>query len=114
MLPSKRRAIAYIAGRLSGKNAANVYDYSSSTYYSYTGTVLNTINIYDYTRACYLTGSYSSIYDYETGQFISLTIKGRNFDGYDYQTSSFFTISVSGNSITFYDYQDGSYTKFSM
>jgi hypothetical protein len=115
MLHFKKRAVSYIAGRLiSGSNSCSVFDPIHSAYFNYSGTVFNNINIYDYTRSSYLTGDSNSIYDYGTGQYISLKIQGHQFSGYDYETCCYFKGSVNGNKINFYDYADGTHNIFSL
>ena len=103
---SKRRAIAYIAGRIISRNESGaIFDYESSKYFNFSGNVENSINVFDYSRSSYLTGDKSSIFDYSSGQYITLDIEKSNFSGFDYESGNFYTGSVNSNSISFFDYE---------
>lgn len=113
MLHAKRRAIAYIIGRMvTGNQCSTVYDCLSTSYHNLGGTVAGHVNVYDYARSCSLIGTRTSIFDDGTGQYISLEVKGNSFSGYDYETSSFFSGSVNGGSINLYDNSDQAYFGF--
>jgi len=112
---SKRKAIAYIVGRIiSGKESGAIYDYKNSSYSNFSGNIKEPINIYDYSRASYLTGNKSSIFDYKSGKYISLNIKNTNFSGYDYESEKYFSGTVNSNSISLYDYDGNTYYNFSI
>jgi hypothetical protein len=115
MQHTKRRAIAYIAGRIiSNVESGAVYDYLENRHFNFSGDVSSNINVYDYSRANYLTGDSSSIYDYYTGQYINLDISKSSFSGYDYETGSYFNGTVNDRSVSFYDYQSGKHYNFSI
>lgn len=116
MKHEKRRALAYIVGRIiTGKEANAIFDYKNSQYFHFGGQVTSaTINVFDYSRSSYLSGSPSSIYDYATGSYLSISLHQNGFDGFDYETSQHFSGSVNSNSINLYDYESASYFNFSL
>jgi hypothetical protein len=111
MNPVKRRAAAYIAGRLiSGKQSGTLYDYADSARYRIYGDVSpDFIQVYDDDRSGYVRGGLTpsglALFDHPTRQNFRLTISGEAFYGYDDESSSYFSGSVSKSSITFFDYQ---------
>lgn len=74
----------------------------------------NGIAAYDYAQGSHISGSYSSLYHYGEGQYISIRIDGAKFSGYDYGEQCHFSGLVNGNSVTMYDYGVGSYFNFSI
>jgi len=115
MQHSKRRAIAYIAGRIiNNQYSGSIYDYTEAGHFNFSGNVSPNVNVYDYSRSNYLTGDASSVYDYNTGQYINLSITGSSFSGYDYETGSYYNGTVNGISISLYDYESGRYYNFSI
>jgi hypothetical protein len=111
MNSQKRRAIAYIAGRLnSGKTSGAIYDYAASSHYRIYGDVSpDFIQVFDDDRYSYIIGGATpaglSIFDYYTRQHINLRISGDDFYGYDLETSSYFSGMVNKNTITLFDFQ---------
>ena len=111
MNAQKRRAVAYIAGRLiSGKSAGSVYDYATSSRYRIYGDVSpDFIQVFDDDRYSYIIGGATpaglSIFDYYTRQHINLKISGNDFYGYDMETSSYFSGTVNKSSVNLFDYQ---------
>lgn len=112
---SKRRAIAYIVGRIISRKASGaVLDYENSNYFNFGGNVEDPISVFDYSRSSYLTGNKSSIFDYKSGQYITLKIEGTNFSGFDYESGKYYSGSVHLNSISFFDYDESAYFNFSI
>ncbi|MBB6239655.1 hypothetical protein HDC90_004313 [Pedobacter sp. AK013] len=115
MQASKRRAVAYITGRfILHRDSTAIFDYSTSGYFNFSGSVDNSVNVYDNSRSNYLSGDISSLYDYATGQYININVTGTTFSGYDYETGSYFNGTVTDGSINIYDYQDGKYYNYSI
>jgi hypothetical protein len=112
MIASKRRAAAYIAGRLIAGRASNeVYDYSTKQHYRMYGDVSpGFVQVYDGDRYSYVSGSLTPngliIFDYYTRQHIRLRISGDDFYGYDFETGAAFDGIVKKSSVTFFDYED--------
>jgi hypothetical protein len=111
-----RRSVAYIVGRaISGKTSSSLYDYSTSKYYPFSGSVDNhSVSIYDYTQKCFVSGSISSVYHYGNSKHVSLKVSGDTFSGYDYDEGKNFSGTVNGGSISFYDYGTSSYFNYSL
>ncbi len=116
MKPQTRRAIAYIVGRIiTAQNKSAVYDYSSSQYHSFSGSVsLERVSIYDYSENCHISGNLPNLYHYGNSSHISLKINSNKFSGYDYDDSAHFSGNVNGNGISLYDYGESSYYNFSI
>jgi hypothetical protein len=111
----KRRAIAYIVGRIiSGKESGAVFDFKDSSYFNFMGDIGSSISVFDYSRSSYLTGDKSSIFDYNSGKYITLNIEGINFSGFDYESGKYYSGIVNSNSISFFDYDGSSYYNFSI
>jgi hypothetical protein len=111
MNSQKRRAVAYIVGRLiSGKTSGTIYDYTASSRYRIYGDVSpDFIQIFDDDRNSYIIGGITpagfSIFDYYTRQHINLRTSGNDYYGYDLETSSYFSGMVNKNTVAFFDYQ---------
>jgi hypothetical protein len=116
MKPHTRIAIAYIVGCLiSGKHSTVVYDYASSKPCSFSiNSSTSGISVYDYSKRCYISGGLTSIYHYGNRQYISIEIKGKNFNGYDYDGRCYFSGSVNSRSVSLYDYGVASYFNYSI
>lgn len=71
--------MAYLASRLvSGADATAVYDYSSSQYFNFSGSVsTDSVNVYDYEQRCYVSGLPSSLYHYGNRRNVQLEASGR-------------------------------------
>ena len=111
-----RAAIAYVAGKLiSGSESGSVFDYSTSRYTQFSGTVsAENVSIYDYGQSCYISGAPQSLYHYGDGHYVSLTIEGQTFTGFDYGTSAHFSGNVSVRNISLFDYGEGKYFQYSV
>lgn len=111
----KRASLAAIisvkCGVFPNSNTIIVYDYTQSKYFNYylNDADDNHFSIYDYDRGNYIQGPLSSLFDYYTSTYMSLSLNGNSFEGYDYQTNSFITGSVNDKTISIYDYQTSSY-----
>jgi hypothetical protein len=115
MLHFKRRAIAYIIGRIvTGKDSRTIYDHAHSSYFNFSGTISDDVSVYDHTRTSFISGNQSSLYDHGTGQYINLKVQDNKFSGYDHESFSNFNGDVNESSISFYDYFDRSYYSFSI
>ena len=117
----KRRAIAYITGRIISKiESATVYDYTTLTSHSMSGEISdNSINVYDHDRLNTLTGTSTdgtnySIVDYATNNHIKLEINNLHFSGYDQETSTNFKGSVVGKLVAFHDFEDSNDHNYSL
>ena len=109
----KRRAVAYIAGRLiSGTPSGAVYDYATAAHYKIYGDVSpDYIQVYDEDRYGYIRGNATpaglSLFDHPTRQNIRMRISGDDFYGFDDESSSYFSGEASKSSVSLFDYQAG-------
>ena len=92
----KRRAVAYIAGRLiAGKRPETVYDDAASARYRICGDVSpDYIRMFGDDRNCY--------------------VRGDDFYGYDDETSSYFSGAVNKSSVTFFDFQSSNNFRYAI
>lgn len=116
MTTDKRAVIAFIAASIVNGTQSNnsIYDYSQSKYLFYNVMELNRkrIAVYDYERNCYLQGSLSSIFDYGSNTYITLTINNHNINGFDYESGYYYGGYVSGRTVYLYDYETMKYFTF--
>jgi hypothetical protein len=108
----KRRAVAYIAGRLvTGTTSGGVYDYTAQARFKLYGDVSpGFVQVYDGDRFSYIIGGATpaglSIFDYYTRQHIQLKISDNDFYGFDYETGAYFSGEVNKSTVSFFDFQD--------
>ena len=114
-----RAAVAYVAGRASGRHSSTVYDYNAGEYRSMSGTVTTSrISIYDYKAACYLQGSSGgskfNLFHYGQSAYVSFQLNGSTFKGYDYGSGNHYMGKVNGHTVWVYDYGEGAYFSYSV
>ncbi|HCJ66608.1 MAG TPA: hypothetical protein DHV62_04600 [Elusimicrobia bacterium] len=103
-----RRAIAYIIYRIiTGNEIFQIYDYSLSRKFQYTGKVtLSSVSIFDPEQKSSITGSEKAslyILHRDNEKYIDFTIRENNFQGYDYESHKPFSGMLKGNLISIYD-----------
>lgn len=101
MKESTRRAIAYIIYRIiTGNKIFQIYDYSLSRKFQYTGKVtLSSVSIYDPEQKCSITGSEKgglSLLHWDDEKYIDLAILKNSFQGYDYEAHKPFSTTLQG------------------
>ena len=120
MNESIRRAVAYIAGRASsGRSSAAVFDYSNSSYFSFSGKVTDSaVSTFDYTEKCHITGAGHdgsfSLSHYGDQKHIRLRVDGRKFRGYDFGSGGHFSGTVSGRAVSVFDCQDSTWHQYAI
>ena len=113
MKPEVRRGVAYIAGRLvRDRRGSALYDYSSSGYSHFSGTVGKSVSVYDHSARAHIAGSASSLFHYGVRAHITLHVKGNAFTGYDYDSRSAFSGQVRQSNISIYDYGEAKHFQF--
>jgi hypothetical protein len=114
--PHRRRAIAYIAGRIiTGSAAGSVFDYDEGRHVMFSGDVSKeNVNVYDYDAACFITGPPTSLFHYGDSQHIQLGGESGQFRGFDYASGAHFSGTVSGTSVALFDYEDGAHHNYSI
>lgn len=112
----RRRAVAYIAGRLiTGDEATSIYDYQEQRHNSFSGEVsTQNVNVYDYEEKCFVGGEPNALYHYGDSKHIQLTVDGANFSGFDYGSNKHFSGSVDDRAIALYDYESLSCFNYSI
>lgn len=111
------RAISFIVGCTHNKkNYNSIYDYTTGKFYflSYSES-----SVFDYSTSCFLSITKSgnkmySIFDYRTNKFINLEIGQNDFKGFDYNSSSYYNGTIQGEIVTFYSFQKGKFYQFSL
>ena|SRR5438046_946256 len=116
-----RRAVAYIAGRLTSQRAASaIYDYETARYTNFSGSISpSNISVYDFDCGCHISGTrkngHLSLYHYGSAGHIDLEVRpGGSFLGYDYASGSHFNGTVKGKRVSLYDYSSGTYFNYSL
>jgi hypothetical protein len=116
-----RRAVAYIAGRVTSQRAVSaVYDYEAGRYTNFSGNISpSNISVYDFDCRCHISGTqkngHLSLYHHGSAGHIDLNLRpGGSFSGYDYASSSHFSGTVKGTNISLYDYSSGKYFNYSI
>jgi hypothetical protein len=115
-----RRAVAYIAGLLISREAAEaLYEPTSGRSYPMRGTAKDSyVKVYDPSCRCYISGNFYgltySLYHDGTSAHIELKITDNRFSGYEFASASQFDGNVTDRSITLYDFKDGNYYHFSI
>ena len=104
-----RRAIAYIAARLSlGRDVGEIYDPGTGAGHIYSGEFgQHAIRVYDYVRSCQLVGCRGALYDSAMRTPIQLCVTGHEFYGYDYACHRRFAGYVTESSVSFFDAAEG-------
>ena len=106
----KRACVAYIIGLTERNNISSVFEYETGAFHLYSSTGNeNNIQVFDFQRNNMITGSMSSLYDFSTNSFISITRNGKSFTGYDFASNCFFSALLNGNIITIFDTEDNRY-----
>jgi hypothetical protein len=115
-----RRAVALIAGAIiTGTSPSSVYDDSESKRFPFSCYASNTmVDVFDFTVNCQITGSLRggklSLYHYAEASYITLEIKGTDFEGFDSDKKSYYIGSVQGKKISIYDYDQGRKFNYSL
>lgn len=116
MTTDKRAVIAFIAASIVNGTQSNnsIYDYSQNKYLFYNVMEMNRkrIAVYDYGRNCYLQGSMSSIFDYGSKSYITLSVNNNTINGFDYESGYYYGGHVSGRTVYLYDYETMKYYTF--
>jgi hypothetical protein len=110
----KRVCVAAIAAAIvNSQNISSVYDYDSgqNLFFS-TNKIGNEISVYDYSRRGYMQGSNEQVYDYVTGSYISIHIKGNSFKGFDYERGNYFDGQIDKRNVSFFDYESAQYYNY--
>lgn len=106
---SQRATVAFLCGCLSnqsGRQFNGVFDYSQGNYIAcnYVNSS-GSISVFDYQRGCYLSGRFPSFFDYGVSQYLSFTkLNNNSFSVFDYNTGNYITANCNGHSINIYDY----------
>lgn len=111
MRADKRACFALIAATFINNRCYNsVYDYLSGRYIniSSSGVNSNYISFFDYNRGGYVSGNNSSMYDYPTSSYVTITINNHTVNCFDYETSSYVVFTVNSNGVSVFDYQTSS------
>lgn len=129
MTDPKRRAVAYVAGRLKNRNpiareskvgtqVSMVYDQNGSpvTNHRYAGRVsFQYVKVFDYDRDAYLveaeaSGGHLRLFDHASSSNIELDWTLNQFNGFDHETSTHFSGRIQNRSVLIYDNEhDASY-----
>ena len=115
MLSSKRASIAFICAlKLISSHLNAIYDCTNNKYYFYLFKErgLNNSSIYNYETGNQIAGKLPQLFDYATGNYIHLAIKGNRAQGFDYQTNNFFLVNITGKMITIFDYGENNYFNY--
>lgn len=116
MLSEQRASIAaFCAMAVNGHGQySSVFDYSRSCYVpmSITCNAPSSITIFDFKRSCYVQGSSTSIFDYGTRAYLSLTVQGNTVSGFDYASRKYFTATINQQFVSLFDYQTNRYYNF--
>ena len=111
------RAISFIVGCIHNrKNYHSVYDHQSGR--NYLMSFSNT-SVFDFSTSQYLSITKSgkssySIFDYRTSNFINLDVVSNTFNGYDFHSASFYNGNINNTSIYFYSFQREKFFQFSV
>lgn len=104
---------AFAAAIFSSQNISSVYDYDSgqNLFFS-TNKKGNEISVYDYSRGGYMQGSNEQVFDYVTGSYISIRVKGKAFNGFDFERGNYFNGQINNGNVSFFDYESARYYNY--
>ena len=108
----KRRAIAYIAGRLvTHQEYGVIYDFATRSYAYLSGKVSpSNVTVFDQDRDCRVTGSGTPqdimLFDYGTLTHVRLRLLGSRFEAFDRETNKDIIGTVDGAAVTVRDHED--------
>jgi hypothetical protein len=110
-----RRAIVYIAARLTGSRSNSVYDVAAIRHFLFSGSAdAQRCQLFDHDEHCYISGSFPGLYHHGNRQHVTLRMRGRAaFSGFDYDSQSQYTGSFHGPTAIVYDYEDAKYHMYS-
>lgn len=117
MTDDRRKTIAFICGmHFAEVTHTNIYDYTRASYffldYSVNG---QEISVYDYERKCYVSGRFSSLYDYGVSRYMDFRVEREDIiDVYDYLTGSNLQVTCRGNDVSLFDYKAGRYFEYQL
>ena len=117
MEDSRRKAIAFICGmHYADRNYSILFDYTRGSYFFLDHDVNGpNINVFDYERKCYISGPFSSMFDYGVSGYVDFHVSRAGvIDVYDYKTSTSFQATVKGNDVSLYDYKAGKYFEYQL
>lgn len=115
MRNDKRICFAFVAATIINKRRYNgVHDLNNVTFASISPTSINDnyLSFFDYKRGGYVSGSKTSLYDFPTSSYVSLTINGSVVNCFDIETSSYVSFTVNNNNVVAFDSQTAMYYNY--
>ena len=115
MKDDKRACFALIvASIVNNRRYYSVYDFMHSQYINISSSALlsNYLSFFDYNRGGYISGNASSMYDYPTSSYVSMTKSGNVVSCYDFEVGAYVNYTVNGAHVIAYDYQMSTYYNY--
>lgn len=104
----KRACIAIIIASYANKQLySSVFDNTTHRYLFFSLNIIrDSVSVYDYSRHCYISGRFQCLYDYGSSSYLQINSSSRScFTVYDYQCGQYATVTIVGRHVTIFDYE---------